>query len=1806
MKDILRDYTELFRKQRKNMKRYTAMLLVLALSTTLFVNWQLHGIGISMTAEYQCGMEEHEHTAACYEKVLTCGYVEGEPEDWNVTPTPDDVRIDAGFGVDAEESEPEMVEQIETQMVAEPHVHTDACYEERKVLNCLEEEHVHDDDCFDPETNELICDKFEHTHDESCYTTERELVCGLEEGELVETPVDVVVWVPVEKEKPAAVQTYEAPQAQPVATAPTHVHTDACYTEVLVCNKPEHHHTVECLSDPMEDVESEEDWLAKTDTTLTGEWGKDLVTVAKSQIGYQESLKNFHLDTDDGETVRGYSRYGAWYGNKYGEWDVMFLSYCLHYANIPSTVIPQRAGVNALRADMLNSDLLSDLLVEADGMAAMPGDVVIYNNVVTETVAKDETYDDTFSDSTADVDPNPDDPYGIALYSGNDSRPVVVDDSDLQIGKTGTVDTETRQVAIETVGIVTEVDENAGTLTVISGDVNGQVAEVQVNASDVTDVILVNAAYYAYAEKDVDDSFDGQMICRVTKVEGVDPSQYYRFGIAVYADEQTTVQAGSVDLKKHIKTIKIEVPASTNSAGEVTSWKDADGVVNPDQTVKVSLTYAFSDGEINQNCRTTTYQLPDNVRFPDDLHGGDVTLNGQKVGTYTVNESGLVTIVYDESFATGKAFEGDFEFTATVTKDSSAVGGTIDFGGTNGTVVIKKKDVASDLSISKDLQRDENNQNMISKDSAGKLDIGYSVIASTTNGSGNTITLTDQIDQANSSTGGTISYDTSTIQLIKIDQNGNKVDVTKQYEDKLTVSDAGGIVYKDLPELAEGEKYQLLYHVKTPLNADGTYKVANGAKAEYDGKTTTTSKTVENTTPRVQKSGYYSLDDRTITWTIRINNPFKEDLSNKTVTDLLPKGYEVIDYVRVTREHWSKEEDYPSISAEDFKKAGYTYTFPNRTEDGSFYTIVIKTKLPDDAKVGDTVTNEATFDGTSGSGNVTITDRDAKVEKSRASVSDYGEGKKKLEWNSSTTVPSEWKSVNMTDTILDAVAGGIDQADTHYAILSELDKELRSNVRLDVHNGTTVTTENASTYGVAFAFKYYDADGNELNVAATPNAHVKKFSITATLADGKTLDARKLYVNGYHTIADVSEAQVDEEWYFRNEVTNGELNGSADYTYVKRNELKFEKVAGSNTTNYGQGATVRYEDGNIYYKLIIPASLGTGDIDVTDLLPVGTTYNDDAAAMVYIKTLDEINQAGAINYAYNWSNESWGNHGDCYKFDEQNHFTVTSSKETVDGAERTKLSFHIVDGYNPKNEPLKVLCISYSVKVNDGELWDDLKTENQYTNSAEWKGKTVSTTTTVTRTYEKLYKKGVTVDDTANGPTKKVHYSVVINPKAEKLLETSNTLTLEDTFKMEPYNSANSAQLDLTSIHLYGVTQENGEFVADPSVEIGRERYTVSYDPANYKMTVTVPDGLACVLEYDYYISYPSSTTITLKNTANLSGKWSKEDSTEANNYNSGATVKYSDFTLYKVDSHDYLLQLPGAEFELSKWNPQTHKFEKLTTLTTDAAGGKLHFELLDATAKKETWTGSEAKLLDDTLYRLVETKAPDGYAVSKQPMYLLWGESTTTKKSEAFKAANESTDGGFNDPDYNNWVDANQNTVKYFPRGESGAAYVENELTTLKVVKRWLDKDGKTEIANKDVDSSYTATVELWRHVKKWGTDSHDELYETKTLDKDNDWTYSWNELPVKETRDYTEYSYTYYVKETDNAGEFKYVLNNGGITGGTITLYNQVPVSDGFELPSTGGTGTTPFTAVGGAMALAALVCGACRKRRRERRSD
>ena len=385
MNDILKTYKEQFRENRHTLRRYTAFVLALAMITTLFVNWQLHGVGISMTAQYQCGEVEHAHTADCYDKVLICGYTEGQLEN------ADEVAAAEAAAASAAQSSAEeeiMPLELEPQIEFVPHEHTDDCYTEVQTLTCMEEEHVHDDDCYDPEDGTLICEKFEHTHDESCYTTEYELTCGLEEGELVEQVVE-----PTQSAELVAMAVAEPVALEPVVDTVEpiyHHHTDACYEEVLVCPLPEHHHTVSCLSDTSADLETPEEWqAANADAVITGEWNEDLLSVAKTQLGYEQSEKNFEIDPADGVTLRYYSRYGQSYGNAYGEWDVMFLAYCLKYAEIPQSAIPQEASVLALRSSMSGMDWL----LEEDGSAAQPGDIVIYNKYVTRTVAVDSSAD---------------------------------------------------------------------------------------------------------------------------------------------------------------------------------------------------------------------------------------------------------------------------------------------------------------------------------------------------------------------------------------------------------------------------------------------------------------------------------------------------------------------------------------------------------------------------------------------------------------------------------------------------------------------------------------------------------------------------------------------------------------------------------------------------------------------------------------------------------------------------------------------------------------------------------------------------------------------------------------------------------------------------------------------------------------------------------------------------------------------------------------------------------------------------------------------------------------------------------------------------------------------------------------------------------------------------------------------------------------------------------------------------------------------------------------------------------------------
>ncbi len=252
---------------------------------------------------------------------------------------------------------------------------------------------------------ETFCGSIEHTHGEECYEATiaesyMEMICGLQESEghihtdecyteisdiklqssgneekppveEEEPPVEeekppieeekppVVEEPPIEEEKPPVVEE------PPIDVEPeveirkeltcgqkeivTHTHEEGCFKLVeipgepaLVCGLGEHTHSLNCYSNPNADLETVDDWeKTLVGVELTGDWQEDLIAVAETQLGYRESNANY-IVLEDGETMKGYTRYGEWYGSPYGDWCAMYISFCLYYAGIEE--MPKESG----------------------------------------------------------------------------------------------------------------------------------------------------------------------------------------------------------------------------------------------------------------------------------------------------------------------------------------------------------------------------------------------------------------------------------------------------------------------------------------------------------------------------------------------------------------------------------------------------------------------------------------------------------------------------------------------------------------------------------------------------------------------------------------------------------------------------------------------------------------------------------------------------------------------------------------------------------------------------------------------------------------------------------------------------------------------------------------------------------------------------------------------------------------------------------------------------------------------------------------------------------------------------------------------------------------------------------------------------------------------------------------------------------------------------------------------------------------------------------------------------------------------
>lgn len=1844
------------RAQRVRARRYTAMLLVLAMLTSLSVSWRLHQVGTALTTdnEYSCGMEEHVHTDDCYTEELVCGYEEGEPED-----------PDSAFSVDSEptteepEAEPEEPEPEEIE--PEVHHHTADCYEtvlvEHKELTCGQEEHTHDETCpVDPDTGDFLCGFEEHTHTDDCYTTETEteekLVCGYEEGQVISDGTVADDGIAALEDTNTATSVADDSSSEAVSEPVLHHHTEACYEKVLTCTIPEHTHTLECLADYSADVETDDDW-EKYSVGLSDNWNEALLAVAQEQLGYKESEKNFQTDEALGDIidVHHYTRYGAFYGNPYADWDVAFIAFCQHYAGIPKTEIPQRLGLEALRADM---DAMGfAYLTEGEDAAyeAIPGDVVTYN-------------------------------------------------------KNGTADDET-------IGIVETVGDDS--LTVISGAVEGAVAEVTVPFTDVTSTILVDQAYGDYVgEADDRDGSDDDEIA----VQPADEKDAVAVASASEGDIFNTDGALNLNEKDNQEKVQLTFTLQYKPGGK--DWEEVPDGSTIQYGTEVCLVLNMAkvpEGTFHKNATNGNkayYQLPYKLtkQVTENIYDEDDP--SKVIGRLNVNPEGLAIITFYkvQGFDYTKTFKATINVSGKIVASGTSTSEDIKFSDDAHFTLKKKSDIKTEKSAAAEVV-----------EKGDKTYFKYTVKVSSQNGTaGQPVTIEDKITNLYNLNG---SYDKTSFTLTK-----DGADVMPTGSPKFA-DDGKSFKIENLAALGQDEYYELtyLYEVRYSGKYDNKWgAVDNTAKATSgeNESTATANKSLSSDDITVEKTGKingnYQSDKSLgkIAWTVTINNPNGRDLKDYVVNDALKTSGITIragDKVKI-------EESTDSNNFHDFKvngiqqygvikegNTGFTYAFPEGST-GKKYRFTYYTTMPDGTG-GKDVTNGVDVTKGENTYHAEYTVQNAVrdlllLKNSSGTLETVSTGKmQEKKWNIAVRTDAsvgKKSSFTVTDTFQKPTIGGVEAPGLkHYAVKKELDAQLKKGMKLYWVNGEESGTEgyNGLTEkfsGVKIEITYYKASG-EVATADTDEVTSFEIKVDWTNATNENLVITQLNADKYTSyVEDVSSLEAGKTLTVTNKVECGdkEVSATSSYTKPAAGKAELKKYACDNAYHgFSENATVEY--GKIIWFKLILKNVTDDTVTVTDTLPKGLKYenfvasNDTNWMKPYYVGFSKSTESG-VDAGTSLFPLSGQSHTDDDSRQGKGYLTVSYTPYQKNQEQTLTFTLKNLTEAQKNNPEGYNIAIIFGVRVDD-DRWEDIHfTQDTYTNTAKWdkeeKAKTADVT--VQRTNFGLWKTAQRSSD-QNAAT----YTVEINKENKQWLSTPGSeLELHDTLtipaeidaeinrqsvKLEKY--VNGALTDVTTTDLR-------RFTLEPMQIDGTNKV--------YKMTFTVPDGCYYRLTYEYRFlvgdNSVGSQEFQISNKVDMFGHGETNNSYRYDYQRGGGTASQTNINtlqLLKVERNKYNNTLPGATFQLTHWDGS--KWSEADGNYTTDADGQILFRYTDQVKE------NIVNVNRGVLYKLKETAAPNGYIGDSTPHYFLMLNANQTKDDAAITSVVR-----------NSGVAESQ--ITFVAANQTEQMYVENTAKQITIRKVWQDANGKQEsnVPHEDI------TVKLTRTDKATGLE--DTSWSKKiTLSSGNNWTYIYPDTSKTSDPDEPlEDGYTYAVKEenvpsgynvsyTDwkdgketNTGftsgdtvvitnkqktnwlkvtkvwqydegadtsaqptEIKvhlYKIDNGegvptgwslglnagnnwsgtftnlnpdaqyyvvedtvdGYTvsytsdvehparpGDTITVTNRKN-APGYELPATGSTGTAPYTTAGAVLMGAALVGGYRRKRRQERRGE
>ena len=1596
------------------------------------------------------------------------------------------------------------------------------------------------------------CGKEEHKHTDDCYIEGTEPICGYEEGEIVEETMDsaddagdgdssVADWDEAGSEPESEPATQEEPEPEVVLHHHTadcyeeeevltcgiesnHVHQDYCYdqeTGELLCT--EHEHTDDCYT--LEKVlvcgqeegepEKTDDGAALYDVDENSAEESDSAEEPETAADPEPEKEATKPETDD-EIDTGYTVHHHT-DECYGK--VLICGKEEHEHTADCLVNPNAeidAEYDAKTPDRTSVDWAQDMVLVARsqlGYTESKADVDEDGNGYTmyaDQYYKDKPmvyadWDSTFvayclyhAGVPQDIIPQ----YAsISALRGElarmNSEYYTDDPQEFASILPGDIVMYKNAEGRETIGVVSDaaVDEETDlttALTVISGDVAtgcesdgettiDQVAEVEVALSEVTSFVSVNAA------------------------EG--------YGISDLMDEkQKTVEDNkTLHLEKYVKNLVLK-KIINDTAVEI----GKDEAVIDGNELQITFDFEIPAGTMSNTNRTMVYNLPAGVKL-DKVETGTImplSGSGDPIGTYQIETNGTITLSFDQksdSFDPSNQVTGQFGFKAKADASQAGEDGNVSFPGATTTIKIASK---ADIQVEKTCTE-------VKEDANGNRTAYFKVVVSTKTRTGKSLMIVDQItDKNGANLTGSYIPDSLKVYGPDVDTEEIKAPYTKEF-----TSNSGfpQFTITGLPELVQGQTYTVVYAVKLSDNFNNqgygkfhnyAYAQSSEAKGEANFE-----KTWNNL---IVKNGTYDEKNRVINWEITVTRPDEvTDLKGYVVSDAVKAGVIKNGEVKITYvdDHSQTQELTSGQLTINDSNTGFTYTFPENST-AKEYKIKYTTTVPSDAA---SVTNGAkivTPKNKPYTDNKTITIEYRSNNTVKQKAGNAIRAGRYADWKITQTIANDWKEFTIVDTISARDTDEHVLENVHYAYASELDAELKKSMKFALTDGSTSKFTDLNGQ-INILIRYY-ADNEQIIQPTDTTTKIKKFVIQVSKGgyDGTPIKSMEV---SYSTQLDLSKIQEGQKLVAEN-TANG-VKQEYEYTKPTTAPKIVKQSSDQNGKNYkNTGVTVTYkEDGTyIYYQLYVNV-LGTelsslnGSLKVEDVLQDGLEFVPRNGGNVDVY--------GWFCYKKKWGNSqsqwcpgSWGgwnlNNG---------HLTAKTSDN------KRKLSITIslptdktwVDT-NYDDKPTVIgIYIQYKAKVVD-PAWESnpKEFERDYTNNASWGGESASTTTTVKRTNEQLKK-------SALQESNKVHYTLNINKLGLDLLPKSDRIPLEDVLTV---NTQSPATLDLDSVKLYEAN--SGKLLDKESYEFNYARTT---EGENYKYTITlkVPDDVALTLEYDYTFDLSVDQTPWITNTAKLNGKWGSDVKKELQAVGSWSYAGNNALTVYKVDSLNESLKLPGAVFKLeayknSEWQPIQQG------ITTDDNG---KFVL-------SVGTTEENKLQQNVLYKLTEQTAPVGYLKDDTAHYFIWKTSGETDENAWNAAVGTAV-----------LSEVGQNAVHFYAYGTAQELLVSNERGQLTINKRWQNSDGERTTPPENT----SVTVELYRYQKDKNTA---ELVKRITLSDANKWTavYPGADDPADTVM---APGYLYFVKEVNTNREYdvRYSENNeiGVEKGGVINITNR-----------------------------------------------